>query len=159
MCISWAAGTAKEHNTGLLQAPLCHARSMDTGLAGISLWPGAQAALCHLMLCPTEAGGCCLSRLYTFCWETCPAVTPALGRSTALAGAHCAHSQPRHAMGHLQPVHQDWLCVLGHHFTSSTLLPLLLPAQQHHQQPLCQHVGPALLSGARAFLFGSSPVK
>uniref|UniRef100_A0A8C3UHS2 Uncharacterized protein n=1 Tax=Catharus ustulatus TaxID=91951 RepID=A0A8C3UHS2_CATUS len=62
-------------------------------------------------------------------------------RSTALAGAHCAHSQPGHAMGSLQAVHGGWLCVLGQHFTSSKVLPLVLRAQQQ-QQPLCQHVGP-----------------
>lgn len=93
-----------QHGAAPGWCPLCHPGSTDTGLAGISLWPGDQAALCHLMLCPAEAGGCCLSRHSTPCWESCPAVTPALGGSTALAGGHCAHSQPGYASGHLQPV-------------------------------------------------------
>lgn len=53
----------------------------------------------------------------------------------------CPLTQPGCATGHLQPVHQGWLHILGQHVTSSKLLPPLLRARQQ-QQPLCQHVGP-----------------
>lgn len=156
---SWHSQGA-QHRPAPGWCPLCHTRSTDTGLAGISQWPGAQGssivspdAVPHRIwrLLLVQALHSLLGNLPSH--NTSPRQEHGTGRSPPCPlTAWACHGPPAACASGLAVCPRAALHLL---YTAAT--PAVSPAAAAAPLPAR---GAALLPGARAFLlFGSSRVK